>query len=141
MTQLPDRGIGYGLLRYLRSDGDQLATNSQIAFNYLGRFERSTDSEHPFTPAPERAGWNQNPAHQRAYVLEIVAVISASQLHLTWTYNRNLHHYRTIDRLAKTALDTLHSIIADAPPPDAKVLRAYSFRPGPTPATIHNVSA
>ncbi|MGW2817874.1 amino acid adenylation domain-containing protein [Streptomyces sp. NPDC001415] len=59
LLAIPDKGIGYGLLRYLNDEtGRQLAPYStgQIAFNYLGRFS-STDM-----PEDLRGlGWTQAP--------------------------------------------------------------------------------
>ncbi|WP_266159409.1 non-ribosomal peptide synthase/polyketide synthase [Dyella silvatica] len=46
LRQLPDRGIGYGLLRYLSKPGRaalQAAPAVQIGFNYLGRFGSAKD--------------------------------------------------------------------------------------------------
>ncbi|MFJ7589631.1 amino acid adenylation domain-containing protein [Streptomyces sp. NPDC097617] len=64
LLALPDKGIGYGLLRHLNPDtAAALAEHpvGQVGFNYLGRF--SADSDLPggargagFTRAPEAAG-------------------------------------------------------------------------------------
>ncbi|MEU5002659.1 condensation domain-containing protein, partial [Streptomyces sp. NPDC021622] len=58
LRSLPDRGLGYGLLRHLNprtapvlSDLEAQAP-AQIVFNYLGRFAGS-DTTDPWTPAPE----------------------------------------------------------------------------------------
>ncbi|WP_439678571.1 amino acid adenylation domain-containing protein [Embleya sp. MST-111070] len=56
---VPDKGLGYGLLRYLNEDtGAELAQlpGGQIAFNYLGRFSAAD------MPAELRGlGWSQTP--------------------------------------------------------------------------------
>ncbi|MEG3162967.1 condensation domain-containing protein, partial [Sphingomonas sp. LB2R24] len=52
LRQLPDNGIGYGILRYLTDDGgDQLQAKSQFGFNYLGRFDAPSGVD--WAPAPE----------------------------------------------------------------------------------------
>ncbi|MBK6016196.1 non-ribosomal peptide synthetase [Streptomyces sp. MBT53] len=60
---IPDKGLGYGLLRYLNDEtGAVLApyATGQIAFNYLGRFSSSDMPEHlhglGWTEAPDAAG-------------------------------------------------------------------------------------
>nr|APD71600.1 non-ribosomal peptide synthetase 2 [Streptomyces sp.] len=59
---LPDKGIGYTLLRYLNETTAAVLRDhpaDEVGFNYLGRFsfDRSrTDREAPWTPAPEFAG-------------------------------------------------------------------------------------
>jgi amino acid adenylation domain-containing protein/non-ribosomal peptide synthase protein (TIGR01720 family) len=78
LRDLPDRGVGYGILRYL-SDGtrDQLAAfgTPQISFNYLGRF--SVASSDDWDLAPEcRALHSQTPKElPAACVLEIQAMV------------------------------------------------------------------
>jgi non-ribosomal peptide synthase protein (TIGR01720 family) len=103
MKDVPNRGIGYGILRYLRPDGLELATASQIVFNYLGQFDQSSASEMGFSPAPERTGCGQDRSQQRPYLIEIVASVSAGKLHINWTYNQSLHRRDTIMLLAQSA--------------------------------------
>ncbi|QIB43052.1 non-ribosomal peptide synthetase [Streptomyces aureoverticillatus] len=43
---IPDKGLGYGLLRYLNPEASEILrrySTGQVAFNYLGRFSTSTD--------------------------------------------------------------------------------------------------
>ncbi|MFC7396829.1 amino acid adenylation domain-containing protein [Chelatococcus sp. GCM10030263] len=56
IRQVPDNGLGFGLLRYLDEAGAATlrdAPRPQIAFNYLGRFASETG---PWLPAPESDG-------------------------------------------------------------------------------------
>jgi non-ribosomal peptide synthase protein (TIGR01720 family) len=82
MRGLPDKGAGYGLLRYLNpSTGPLLATVShpQIGFNYLGRFSSTMGAEAvagaDWSAAPEHPGLGgtQNPQQPHAHVVEINA--------------------------------------------------------------------
>ncbi|WP_050800097.1 non-ribosomal peptide synthetase [Streptomyces himastatinicus] len=59
LLSIPDKGLGYGLLRYLNEEtGAELAPYStgQIAFNYLGRFSSSDMPEHL-----RGLGWTRSP--------------------------------------------------------------------------------
>ncbi|MFE6158654.1 amino acid adenylation domain-containing protein [Streptomyces sp. NPDC056486] len=59
LLAIPDKGLGYGLLRYLNDEtGAVLASRStgQIAFNYLGRFSSSDMPEHL-----QGLGWTRSP--------------------------------------------------------------------------------
>src|SRR5207302_6279815 len=62
LRRLPERGIGYGLLRYLHPDVEirrRLQEQGQpaVSFNYLGQFDQVLGDEALFAPAPkERAG-------------------------------------------------------------------------------------
>ncbi|MEJ8668145.1 hypothetical protein WKI71_04895 [Streptomyces sp. MS1.AVA.1] len=57
LAALPDKGIGYGLLRHLNPDtAAQLSPlpEPQVQFNYLGRMTMGERQETPlFTSAPE----------------------------------------------------------------------------------------
>src|SRR5690606_15935194 len=37
MLAVPDKGIGYGMVKYLTAEGAELPSVGQISFNYLGR--------------------------------------------------------------------------------------------------------
>ncbi|HEV3022152.1 MAG TPA: amino acid adenylation domain-containing protein, partial [Pirellulales bacterium] len=54
LERTPNQGASYGLLRYLRGDGNLAAAlaampQAEICFNYLGRFERLFESDSPFS--------------------------------------------------------------------------------------------
>ncbi|PVC83858.1 non-ribosomal peptide synthetase [Streptomyces sp. CS090A] len=57
LAELPDSGIGYGLLRYSAPDHGPIAPGAQapaLAFNYLGRFGTAPGAGgEPWSPAPE----------------------------------------------------------------------------------------
>ncbi|MFF5483204.1 amino acid adenylation domain-containing protein [Streptomyces sp. NPDC012935] len=60
LLAVPDKGLGYGLLRYLNDDsGEVLAAGStgQISFNYLGHFSSADLPEHL-----RGLGWNRSEA-------------------------------------------------------------------------------
>ena len=50
IRKIPDKGIGYGVLRYLASDPSQIQEDCWVSFNYLGSFH-STKENHA-------AGWH-----------------------------------------------------------------------------------
>ncbi|MCK7616268.1 amino acid adenylation domain-containing protein, partial [Roseibium sediminicola] len=57
LRAVPDRGIGYGLLRYLNRDTAAVlasAPRAQIVFNYLGRFQAGAGGN--WSPLPEFGG-------------------------------------------------------------------------------------
>ncbi|MEW5810317.1 MAG: amino acid adenylation domain-containing protein, partial [Actinomycetota bacterium] len=51
LRETPDRGIGYGVLRYLSADPKLSAPAPQILFNYLGRFAGGTGRDWDAVPA------------------------------------------------------------------------------------------
>src|SRR5207302_9414195 len=92
MRGIPQRGIGYGLLRYLHADPELRARLHEqgqpaVSFNYLGQFDQVLGSEALFALAPESSGWELAPENQRVHQLDVVALIVGEQLHLSWQYS------------------------------------------------------
>ncbi|MBB4685797.1 non-ribosomal peptide synthetase [Amycolatopsis jiangsuensis] len=74
LRAIPDGGIGFGLLRYLRGALADLRT-PRFGFNYLGRFGTG-GSDEPWTPAPEAValGGALSPDMALEHVLELNAL-------------------------------------------------------------------
>ncbi|MEV7731881.1 amino acid adenylation domain-containing protein [Streptomyces sp. NPDC088921] len=79
--ELPDHGVGFGLLRYLNPDtAGELAQQPApvIGFNYLGRFTApAADTVTPWTFAPESPalGSGTDPGLAAAHALDLNAVV------------------------------------------------------------------
>jgi non-ribosomal peptide synthase protein (TIGR01720 family) len=116
LRAVPQRGIGYGVLRYLSSDEErvrQLAGLPQveIGFNYLGQVDAAAGGGGLFGPAPESSGASQSAHGLRSHLLEISAVIAGERLQLVWTYSDQFHRRTTIERLAQGYLRALRALI------------------------------
>ncbi|MNW26217.1 Linear gramicidin synthase subunit D [compost metagenome] len=121
---IPDRGIGYGLLRYLTKDEEITAwgarqPKAEISFNYLGQFDQVVDSSEDalFGPASERTGCDQDPQAVRAHLLDVGGILTGGSLHLTWVYSENRHEAATVQKLADLYIDELRTIIAHCAEP------------------------
>jgi amino acid adenylation domain-containing protein/thioester reductase-like protein/non-ribosomal peptide synthase protein (TIGR01720 family) len=117
LRTIPNKGIGYGLLRYLSQDPEiatQLKTlpQAEISFNYLGQFDQQINTSSWMQPASESAGKMHGLQNNRAYVLEIDSIIAEDQLRIEWTYSTNLHQHATIENLAQEFVKILQDIIA-----------------------------
>jgi non-ribosomal peptide synthase protein (TIGR01720 family) len=125
LRQVPDHGIGYGLLRYLSQDQElagQLGSvpESEICFNYLGQFDAVfQDETQGFTPAEEATGPDRSLAGDRGCILDINGGITGGRLQMVWSYSENLHRRETIERLAEAYTTTLRDIIAHCRSPEA----------------------
>ncbi|WP_026314149.1 non-ribosomal peptide synthetase [Actinomadura flavalba] len=104
LRELPDNGIGYGLLRYLHPDGAALAGRTpQLAFNYLGR---TASAEHAdWSPAPSDAlAGGQDDALALVHAIEVNAhtrdLPTGPELSATWTFAGNLFTEAEIADLA-----------------------------------------
>ena len=112
---IPNKGIGFGLLRYLCQDQEvrsQLAatTSPQVLFNYLGQFDTALPDTAIFRLNQAIVGWRgaRNPRKQ---ILEINTWIVGGQLQANWTYSKNLHHASTVERLAERYVEALNMLI------------------------------
>ena len=118
LRAVPNKGIGYGLLRYMSGDTELFKSlpQAQVNFNYLGQFDQTVGQSSGFSPAPESTGPTRTAEGRRMHVLEINGGISDGELSLAWNYSQNLHHRSTVEQMAQRYLESLRSIIAQAQP-------------------------
>ena len=116
LRQIPDKGIGYGVLKYLDQENTKsqlINVTSPILFNYLGQFDLSSQYQATWSFASESPG---NPIgtdyfgkeNYSRYPLEINAVAIQGTLSINFNYNRYSYSEGQIKQLAnnyKTALE------------------------------------
>ncbi|MEM6352033.1 MAG: amino acid adenylation domain-containing protein [Cyanobacteria bacterium P01_D01_bin.14] len=85
LRQVPRKGIGYGILRYLNEIGVE-PTQPEILFNYLGTLEQLLPPASIFQFA-QPLQVSRSPKQVRSHPLEISAYISRGQLHIDWCYS------------------------------------------------------
>ena len=119
LRSVPGRGIGYGIVKYLRggwAGGEGAAARGEgeggISFNYLGQFDQILPETSPFMPARESAGRTYSLLGRRSHLLEINGRVAGGCLRMTWTYSANVHKQDTVERLAGHFIEALHDIIA-----------------------------
>jgi amino acid adenylation domain-containing protein/non-ribosomal peptide synthase protein (TIGR01720 family) len=115
LRRIPNRGIGYGLLRYLTQDGtvrEALARlpSPQIAFNYFGQLGYD-DENSSWQAAPESVGSSLSPKQQRPYLFELNASVYNGQFELQWSYSEHRHQRSTVECLAQRFKEALTSIL------------------------------
>jgi non-ribosomal peptide synthase protein (TIGR01720 family) len=130
---IPQRGIGYGLLRYLSADAGlqqrlQELPQAEISFNYLGQLDQSLPRKGELALAPESAGTLHHPSNQRRYLIEISGSIVNEQLHLNWIYSSAFHSGATIEYLAQQYLARLRVLIEHCLNPQAGGYTPSDFR-------------
>ena len=124
LRSIPQRGIGYGLLRYLCQDEAirrQFASQPQphINFNYLGQLGLAVSKNAPFVWADESVEPWRSPRGERRYLLDINAVVVFGEMKVTWTYSQQFHQQHTIERLAQRYIDILRTFIEHTHSQDA----------------------
>ncbi|HSP79666.1 MAG TPA: condensation domain-containing protein, partial [Myxococcaceae bacterium] len=119
LRAVPHRGLGYGLLRYLREEGAlRVGQPAQVAFNYLGQFDGTASSLSLFGPAPEPSGPAQGEGGARTHLLEVGGLVLGGRLKLEWTYSEHLHQRATIEALAQECVSVLRRLVSRSEPAD-----------------------
>lgn len=103
LRDVPQQGIGYGLLRYRSSDAGVRgrltdAGDADVCFNYMGRFNHFWSEAALFRSLKGTGVWQSGDA-QRAYVLQVDALIADGRLHIECEYSANLHRCESIQSL------------------------------------------
>ena len=123
LRAVPARGVGYGLLRYLRR-GDDLAERlaqlpqAEVSFNYLGQLDQALSSNAPFRRARESAGSPHGPRNRRRHVLDVNASVLGGRLNVRFTYSENRHQRATIEGLSVLFLVALRALITHCLSPE-----------------------
>ena len=115
LRAIPNRGIGYGLLRYLCQDtrvNQQLQTipTAEISFNYLGQFDQ-VQSQTGWKFASLSTGLNQSENQTRDHLLDVSGLVLEGKLTMNWIYSSNVHSRGTVEKLADSYHKTLRSIL------------------------------
>ncbi|MBX9258921.1 non-ribosomal peptide synthase/polyketide synthase, partial [Desmonostoc muscorum CCALA 125] len=123
LRAIPNKGIGFGLLRYLNFDAEILAQlqtipTSEISFNYLGQFAQVLNTSSLMEPASESSGQSQSLQGQRSCLLEINAIITNKRLQIDWIYSSNIHQNTTIEKIAEEFVCCLQEIITHCLSPE-----------------------
>ncbi|MEU6589843.1 non-ribosomal peptide synthase/polyketide synthase [Streptomyces sp. NPDC046881] len=120
LRAVPDRGLGYGVLRHLARDPRLTAAPAPgITFNYLGRFDWSADGGTLIGAVPGGLGGAEAPGTERPHLLDVVARVEDDRLEITWYYGAGRHREETVTALAEGMLRALTDIVAHCARPDA----------------------
>jgi amino acid adenylation domain-containing protein/non-ribosomal peptide synthase protein (TIGR01720 family) len=123
LRHIPNRGIGYGVLRYLSPNAalrEQFASlpTPQISFNYLGSVD-GLAAEPILGVASETPGAEVSPASKRLYLLDVLAQVKDGCLQLEIIYSNALHRRTTMQNLADNFLECLEALLDHCLSPDA----------------------
>ena len=115
LHQVPNKGIGYGILRYLTSNEHKLDIEfnfkPQISFNYLGQFDADL-KQTSFYIARESVGNMHSERMQMVYELDVSGIIERGRLRILIAYNKKQFKSDTISKLIKSYETELSKIIS-----------------------------
>ncbi|MGN8278204.1 non-ribosomal peptide synthase/polyketide synthase [Pseudomonas sp. SMN5] len=115
LRAVPNKGLGYGVLRYLGTDESQqrLAKlpEARITFNYLGQFDQSFDEQALFVPSEEGSGAGHGDDVPLSNWLTINGRVFNGELSLDWTFSRDVFDEATLQQLADAYAVALQKLI------------------------------
>jgi non-ribosomal peptide synthase protein (TIGR01720 family) len=113
LRQIPNHGIGYGLLSYLsqvRNTHSLGELSADVLFNYLGQLERMVPQSSLFQLAQPLTG-SFGTQNKRSHRFNVNTYILSEQLHVDWVYSTEQYHAETVQNLADAYARFLESII------------------------------
>ncbi|WP_411382455.1 non-ribosomal peptide synthase/polyketide synthase [Pseudomonas sp. MPB26] len=107
LRAIPDKGLGFGALRYLGNAEAQQALSElphpRITFNYLGQFDGSFEGggqQGLFAPSGDASGAEQSTEAPLGNWLEINGQVYAGELKFNWSFSQQMFSETTVQRLA-----------------------------------------
>ncbi|WP_299657848.1 non-ribosomal peptide synthetase [uncultured Tateyamaria sp.] len=114
LDAIPDRGAGFGVLRYLSDNADIRGKLDDlpmrdISFNYLGQFGGQEDGT--IRAAPEDMGAMRAPQAERRHLIEVDGAVSFGRLGFTWVYSDKQYDAASIQDFADMMLEELEALV------------------------------
>ncbi|MFE2085322.1 non-ribosomal peptide synthase/polyketide synthase, partial [Streptomyces scopuliridis] len=91
LRAVPDRGVGYGALRYL-AGAPAGELDPRISFNYHGQFDVAGDTaDGLLREALPGEGGDHAPAERRPHLLDVVGAVQDGRLVFSWIYSADTY--------------------------------------------------
>ncbi|GGX08656.1 non-ribosomal peptide synthase/polyketide synthase [Aquimarina muelleri] len=111
LRNIPNKGIGYGLLKYMTEGGRKIFNKQpEISFNYLGDFDQDIKKS-LFEISPITSGVDVDLKQKNEFVLDISGFIMEGKLKFSFDYSKEEYQKETIELLAQKYKMYLTSII------------------------------
>ncbi|WP_207267288.1 non-ribosomal peptide synthase/polyketide synthase [Pseudomonas sp. FW300-N1B4] len=133
LRAIPDRGIGYGVLRYLGDEACQASLRTlptpRITFNYLGQFDGSFDSQSGalFVPSDEVKGAEHSHDALLGNWLTLNGQVYGGELSVGWSFSTQMFNASTIERLTEEYTRELELLIEHCCQPDSHGVTPSDF--------------
>ncbi|MEW7281160.1 amino acid adenylation domain-containing protein [Aquimarina sp. 2201CG1-2-11] len=125
LRDLPDKGIGYGVLRYLSESLDVRESLSKdfetIIFNYLGGFDNSFKEDGLLGFSGGSTGDAISRNNRVSNYLSINSLIVDGELRMDWSYDSNRYQGDTIADLSELYMFHLRSILSHCQGIDGRI--------------------
>ena len=127
---VPQRGMGYGLLKYLAQDEElrrrlREGGRARVIFNYLGQVDNIVRAGTMYQLASEYSGASRDPLSERSYELEVNGSVRGGELLLSWTYSGAEHERAEIEAIGERYMQALRQLVKDCR--TERLQRGYSI--------------
>jgi non-ribosomal peptide synthase protein (TIGR01720 family) len=126
VRSVPDRGLGFGLLRYLNAETGAVlrgGARPEIGFNYLGRFSVGGGGAWQIAPESVALGSGMDPGMPVPHALEINAVVQDGEvgpcLQVSWSWASGVLDERGVEELSGLFVQALEAFTRHAAGSDA----------------------
>jgi amino acid adenylation domain-containing protein/non-ribosomal peptide synthase protein (TIGR01720 family) len=131
LRAVPNKGIGYGALRYL-GDAEtraamQALPHAAVGFNYLGQFDADFGADALFRPLDEPAGSPHDAAAPLPQLLTLDSQVYAGELRMRWTFSDRVFRMQTVADIAERFRRELAALIEHCLGSDAGAVTPSDF--------------
>ncbi|MGB3468055.1 MAG: condensation domain-containing protein, partial [Cyclobacteriaceae bacterium] len=115
LRRVPDKGIGYGILKYLSEEKHIDTLNPEIAFNYLGDFGSGAGDtdDSVFSYAAENLGAESSEDNANDIILDVSGILVDGELGISIRYATSRYHAETINNLAETYRQKIEHLVTN----------------------------
>ncbi|WP_339788681.1 amino acid adenylation domain-containing protein [Paenibacillus sp. FSL R7-0313] len=112
LRRIPNKGLGYGVCRYLSKSEDGLVWGAEpeINFNYLGQFDDDVNQDE-IGISSYSSGSPASDRQARSFVLDINGMVLDGALSLDLSYSRKQYRKETMEAFAQGLEQSLRDII------------------------------
>ena len=126
LRNIPNKGIGYGMLKYLKKENFKHELTPEIEFNYLGDFGNELSSESNEVPqfqyVSDSIGNNISKENTDDITLNISGIMVNNQLELNLFYYKEDYDQETVEKLWNAYKYHLENIIGELSETDEQLL-------------------
>ncbi len=129
--KVPNKGIDFGLARYLNNNHNFDKLNTEISFNYLGQFDNilNEDNEHEglLRGCPEDSGRSMHKNNRHSFLVDVVGIVIEEKLQLTLSYNAKYINDLKMEQLKTEYQNRLIEIIDHCVNKESKTYTVSDF--------------
>jgi non-ribosomal peptide synthase protein (TIGR01720 family) len=112
LRQIPEKGIGYGVLKYIRREEKLQGKDPwDLVFNYLGQSDNIIHKSEWLSGAEESGGQSISDNIFSNALIEVNSIISGGSLQMNWSYSRSHYSEDDISALSSAYFACLDELI------------------------------